>query len=176
MGVQAVQAAVYEDFGNSQGDVVKFWTDRLTGPDHKTRAPVVSRPGSTVAYSRNDGFTAMYDSSPVTDGLQGRALLDHQDAVDQFNVRPVPLSTIIDSSPTHRVLSKSSMPSCFSSQYSHWLLYRPAIAFAKSCDRCSFWLQVPLRVTELHCRCPRRSSSSCTRPRRSSGVKYTLLS
>ena len=86
LGVQPVQAAVYEDFGNSQGDMVKFWTDRLSGPEHKPRASVVSRPGSTIAYSRNDNFSAMYNASPPPDAIQGRTLLDHQDAVDQFNV------------------------------------------------------------------------------------------
>lgn len=86
MGVQPVQAAVYEDFGNSQDDITRIWADRLPGPEHKSRVPITSRPGSTVAYSRNDPFTPMYSASPAPESMQGRAGVEHQDAFDQFNV------------------------------------------------------------------------------------------
>ncbi|KAI0085426.1 Not1-domain-containing protein [Irpex rosettiformis] len=69
LGIQPVQAAVYEDFG----------------PEQKPRVQVTSRPGSTVSYSRNDRFNAMYNTSPGPDSIQGRGMIDHQDAVDQFN-------------------------------------------------------------------------------------------
>ncbi|KAI0698481.1 Not1-domain-containing protein [Cytidiella melzeri] len=83
MGIQPMQAAVYEDFG----------------PDHKSRAQSASRPGSTVSYTRNDPFSAMYNPSPGPDSLQGRGMLDHQDAVDQFNNLAKELEAVVSQLP-----------------------------------------------------------------------------
>ena len=72
-GVQPGQAAVYEDFGKPQ--------DGLS----KGRLSIASRPGSTVSYARTD-YVGMYNPSPAPDRGQSRVVLEHQDAVDRFNV------------------------------------------------------------------------------------------
>lgn len=89
LGVQPVQAAVYEDFGERSHPLTRTKVNASVGPEHKARTQIVSRPGSTVSYSRNENFNAMYSASPGPDSMQGRAMLDHQEAIDQFNVRIV---------------------------------------------------------------------------------------
>jgi CCR4-NOT transcription complex subunit 1 len=87
LGVQPLQAAVYEDFGRLLiPHMIVILVDSSTGPEHKARAQLTSRPGSTASYSRGDAFSAMYNPSPGPDNVQARGMLDHQEAVDQFNV------------------------------------------------------------------------------------------
>ncbi|KAJ3553574.1 hypothetical protein NM688_g3537 [Phlebia brevispora] len=72
MGVQANQAAVYEDF------------------DAKRRAGYMSRPGSTVSYTRNDSLYpsgVLDQNSPV--------MLTHQDVMDRFNMLVKDMESVI---------------------------------------------------------------------------------
>ncbi|THH31748.1 hypothetical protein EUX98_g2436 [Antrodiella citrinella] len=87
-GVQLVQAAVYEDFGE-----ITFMSDYPLAaaqlPSNKAmdskRRLVVSRPGSTV-YPRNDQLPAsLYGPSPVPEqNMLAQSFLTHQEAMDRF--------------------------------------------------------------------------------------------
>ncbi|EJF62472.1 Not1-domain-containing protein [Dichomitus squalens LYAD-421 SS1] len=66
-GVQQIQAAVYEDFSM----------------DPKRRM-FISRPNSTVSYSRNDQIPSLYSPSPAPE-QPGQALLRPQEAMERFN-------------------------------------------------------------------------------------------
>ncbi|THG98906.1 hypothetical protein EW026_g3357 [Hermanssonia centrifuga] len=88
MGVQAIQAAVYEDFESKHG------------------AGVVSRPGSAVAYSRNEQMV-MYNQSPALEhGIPGQPI-PHQEAMDRFTAITKDLEAVFSQLP---VQSLASLP------------------------------------------------------------------
>lgn len=90
-GVQPIQAAVYEDFGEIFMSDYPSAAAQLgnKGMDAKRRLPM-SRPGST-GYPRNDQLPAsIYGPSPVPDqNMLAQAFLTHQEAMDRFTVRRI---------------------------------------------------------------------------------------
>ncbi len=132
MGVQAIQAAVYEDFGKSEYIRHFAFVNRTLHIESKHGAGVVSRPGSAVAYSRNEQMV-MYNQSPALEhGIPGQPI-PHQEAMDRFTVcfsRDVSMSFDAHGHlrQSRKILKRSSV-SCPSNL---WLLCLLAMIFATS--------------------------------------------
>jgi CCR4-NOT transcription complex subunit 1 len=80
-GVQPHQAAVYEDFGASYGEI----EDAISLLCTDTKRKVASRPGSTISFTREQ--VALYDATNGQEGANG-TYMSTQDAMERFSVSP----------------------------------------------------------------------------------------
>ncbi|KAF9244222.1 Not1-domain-containing protein [Melanogaster broomeanus] len=93
-GLQPHQIAVYEDFSL----------------DPKRRPSTISRPSSTMAYSRSDHLpSALYSASPTPEqGMGPNGPLSHQEAMERFTITVRDLESLIFQLP---IPSLSALPS-----------------------------------------------------------------
>ena len=87
-GVQPLQAAVYEDFGEHMDPRQTNSADAFFGVAGDSKRRMASRPSTTMPYPRNGQITpAMYGPSPGPEAALAQTYLSPEEAMDRFTVR-----------------------------------------------------------------------------------------